>query len=257
MPGRRLDRRTHQDRELAQAADAARNVDVSGPIGHTFGSHGSQFPVPPLPRLRLFEITQVWTQETRAKPWPTGWWYALGKRVLYYLDNQSSSGDWLQEAAASAQEHVLWYSFDDAKPPATSVGDRLWATFNMQSGFWEIVSLVGVTWWFELAEDLPIYNGAPVNAYRRTWNPSLHSGYGGYETDYTVTFLVADWTELGYCGYGPTDSRYLPYHTGGAYGAAELRQSDNGVVGVIVDMECPIACKCFCEVTSSSSSSGA
>lgn len=135
MPGR-LDKRYHPNRDLARAADAARSVEVSGPGGYSFGSHGSQFDLRALTAVRLFEITEAWTQEARAKPWPTGSWYAIAKPVLFYPDNLSSSGDWL--LGVQTPEFAIWCP--DNTMPSSAVGDQVWAVHNPQSGFWELLT---------------------------------------------------------------------------------------------------------------------
>lgn len=89
-----------------------------------------------------------------------------------------------------------------------------------------------IVWAFELAEDLPQWNQLPVWACKKDWDPSLHTGWGGYTTNPNIHFKVADWREVGYFGYA------------GAEGAARIRQCDNGIVGVIVDLECPPECLC-------------
>lgn len=80
---------------------------------------------------------------------------------------------------------------------------------------------------FELAEDLADDATEPVQAYRRNWSPSANSGWGGYVTDEADIIYVFDFRQVGYWGCE------------GAYGAAEMIGCDNGMVGIIVDLECP------------------
>ena len=80
---------------------------------------------------------------------------------------------------------------------------------------------------FELAEDLADDATTPVQAYRRNWSPSANSGWGGYVTDEADIIYVFDFRQVGYWGCE------------GAYGAAEMIGCDTGMVGIIVDLECP------------------
>ena len=73
------------------------------------------------------------------------------------------------------------------------------------------------------ADDAP----EPVQAYRRNWSPSANSGWGGYVTDEADIIYVFDFRQVGYWGCE------------GAFGAAEMTAGDNGMVGIIVDLECP------------------
>ena len=84
---------------------------------------------------------------------------------------------------------------------------------------------------FELKDALPALNAAednhPVDAYKRDWNSDAHLGWGGFDKNEDVIFKVADWRKVGY------------YGAAGANGAAEIRHCENGVIGVICDLECP------------------
>jgi len=84
---------------------------------------------------------------------------------------------------------------------------------------------------FELKDDLPPLNVAednqPVEAYKRDWVPSAHSGWGGFTKNEETIFMVADWRKVGY------------YGSAGANGAAEIRHCENGVIGVVCDLGCP------------------
>jgi hypothetical protein len=131
-------------------------------------------------------------------------------------------------------------------------GQRGYAKFIAESRRFEVVALSNRNFWrIELAEDLDQWATTPVLAYRRCWDPAANGGYGGYVTDCEQQILIADWSQIGYFGYadeGPT-------------GVVELHQADNGRVGVLTDLRCPIECICgdmgpekSCEAASSSSS---
>jgi hypothetical protein len=133
-------------------------------------------------------------------------------------------------------------------------GQRGYCKFFAESRRFEVIALSNRTFWrIELAEDLDQWATEPVLAYRRCWHPAGNGGYGEYLTDCEQTILIADWSEIGYFGYASE----------GATGTVELHQSDNGRVGVLTDLRCPVECICgesnidpAC-YSSSSSSSGA
>jgi len=91
---------------------------------------------------------------------------------------------------------------------------------------WEVLHMSRLTVAFALKDALTSLADAPVLAYRRVWDPTLHSGHGGFTVDCDKEIYVADWREVGY--YGEI----------GAHGAAEPRNCDNGVVHVICDLCC-------------------
>ena len=82
------------------------------------------------------------------------------------------------------------------------------------------------TWAFELREDLVWEGDQPILAYRRYWDPEANSGWGGFVTDCTTCFYVADWRQIQYEG------------TVGTKGCAEMRRCKNGWIGVICDLAC-------------------
>lgn len=96
-------------------------------------------------------------------------------------------------------------------------------------------------WYFELGETLPQWSSTPVLAYRRVWDPSLNSGWGGFATDCDQSFQVADWGLVGVFGIA------------GANGWAEVRRSDNGNVGIIRGLVCPGECACGTDYSESPS----
>jgi hypothetical protein len=132
-------------------------------------------------------------------------------------------------------------------------GQRGYCKFFAESRRFEVIALSNRTFWrIELAEDLSQWATAPVLAYRRCWDASGNAGYGEYVTDCEQTILISDWSQIGYFGYADE----------GATGTVELHQADEGRVGVLTDLRCPVECTCgesnvdpACY--SSSSSSGA
>ncbi len=113
--------------------------------------------------------------------------------------------------------------------PDLSIGDLVYTA--RIDGALHVLEVPYTVWAFELKDDLPILNGGednhPVDAYKRDWSASAHDGWGGFSTNTDTVFKVADWRKVGYNGLD------------GANGAAEIRHCDNGVIGVICDLECP------------------
>ena len=84
---------------------------------------------------------------------------------------------------------------------------------------------------FELLENLAQWAPltAPVMAARKTWDPTVNGGDGGYTVDCADIIYVADFNRVG--------------HTAnkGGFGAAEMhaRVNEPQWVGVIIDLCCP------------------
>ncbi len=117
---------------------------------------------------------------------------------------------------------------------AGDAGDRGLACYDDIDDIYRIVTLFREheVCAFELAQNLPQWSDTPVEACKKKWKPDAHGGWGGYETDAGDRIKVADWRKVGYFGYA------------GAEGAAVIKQSDNGPIGVICDLECPPECLC-------------
>jgi hypothetical protein len=79
---------------------------------------------------------------------------------------------------------------------------------------------------FRLKEILALGSETGAEAYMDRWDPDMNSGEGGYqETD--IVFTVKDTRQVGY--YGPA----------GRHGVALMKICKNGLIGEIVDLECP------------------
>ena len=113
-------------------------------------------------------------------------------------------------------------------------GQRGYCKFFAESRRFEVVVLRRAMVAVELAEDLDQWETEPVDFYRRCWDPSANSGYGAFITDCDQTIKGKDGLQVGYFGYvseGPT-------------GIVEMFHADNGPVGVLRDLRCPIECIC-------------
>lgn len=165
--------------------------------------------------------------------------YLLRASECQNIDSSSSSGICHQVASRAECEAdyspildfslVVWDAICGHEGHA---GQRGYAKFMAESRRFEVVKMSGPTFWrIELAEDLDQWATSPVWAYRRCFDPA---GYGGYVTDCNQTVLIADWSNIGYFGYASE----------GATGVVEIHQSDNGRVGVLTDLRCPVECVC-------------
>ncbi len=229
-------------REQEREIEAARNWEVEGPVSFDATGTAVRMTIAEPPHLILYEIKGEWEACESCSSsgsgssgsssgsssgdviFPNGWCRAAAVPVLYYRGGREWDED--LEAAEVFIFHPAGHPPKERDAmvankvfmPRFSIGDQVWCTFNMQSGWWEILHGFRDRWRFELATQL--VPGESATAYLR----QAITGECDWARCNDVLFTVCDSMEM-FAGVV------------GAFGLAEYWADSR--TWEIYQMECP------------------